>query len=62
MTSGSDDEGYSFRSVFVPAVPRPYGFFFPDFAMRPINTREPFVAVFLYAIILFIVRTLCINP
>jgi hypothetical protein len=45
MTSGSDDEGYSFRSVFVPAVPRPYGVFFSDFAMRPINTREPFVAV-----------------
>jgi hypothetical protein len=36
-------------------------FFSSDFAMRPINTREPFVAVFLYAIILFIVRTLC-NP
>ena len=61
MTSGSDDEGYSFRSVFVPAVPRPYGFFFFGFRDAADQHKRTIRRGFLYAIIIFIVRTLC-NP
>ena len=47
MTSRSDDEGYSFRSVFVPPAMRHAVFFF-ILAMRPINHSRARFSYMLY--------------